>query len=534
MTVKSKVTEVQIYRNGATVKREGTAHLSQGRNTVFIEGMCKSAIKDSFSIKFPVGIKALNIQIVGIEETKEENLLSKELKRKLEEVNYKIETCELMMQLRKDNGNFSGRSEISVEAQEQYMKELPEQLLELRKQIVSLNEEKEKIEKEIEDAVLIEENPLVMVELESNEEGEFPFLFQFQTSSAGWNPKYEVHFDGNDKPLEVNMKADIKQSTKEDWKQVKVTLYTGNPSGNQSLPDIYSEELSIYEPAPQMGMNAFMGMNMAMAGAAQASAMNMGMAAAQASTPVMEMAKVATAAATVSQEETMTAFELPDLRDVLSDADGNIANLQEFFVEAKYNVLSVPYSKDKCFMTASVKAEEWPLPKAVASVYLKDTYAGVVSVDPDSGKEEFTISLGQDERINVIRKEMLEKTKDVFLKNQKKRSHEYVIKITNKAAESVDVLIKDYVPVSTDKTIVVETNELSGGKVDENNGTVEWNISIDGKSTKELKLAYDVIWPKDKQIRRNKKVISSSKKFCKTCGIEVFGKFCPECGGIPE
>ncbi|HBE10218.1 MAG TPA: hypothetical protein DCY81_06760 [Lachnospiraceae bacterium] len=34
------------------------------------------------------------------------------------------------------------------------------------------------------------------------------------------------------------MKAQIRQSSGEDWKQVKVTLYTGNPSVSNALPEI--------------------------------------------------------------------------------------------------------------------------------------------------------------------------------------------------------------------------------------------------------------------------------------------------------
>ena len=220
-------------------------------------------------------------------------------------------------------------------------------------------------------------------------------------------------------------------------------------------------------------------------------------------TAMMNMAMAQTAAASVSEEETMTAFELPDLRDLLSDTEGNIADLQSFKVDAKYNSLCIPCVKDTSFLTATITSADWPLPAANASIYLKEVFAGNVYVNPDSEEETFILSLGQDERLNVIRKELPCKTQDVFLKNQKKKSHEYLIKITNKSSESIKVLLKDSIPVSTDKTIAVDASELSGGTINEENGVINWEISVAGHSSEEIKLAYTITWPKDKQLSRS-------------------------------
>lgn len=217
---------------------------------------------------------------------------------------------------------------------------------------------------------------------------------------------------------------------------------------------------------------------------------------------MMNMEMMKTAEATVSEEETMTAFELPDLRDLLSDTDGNIASLQSFKVDAKYNSLCIPCVKDSSFLTATIKSADWPLPAAYADIYLKEVFAGNIYVNPDTEEETFVLSLGQDERLNVIRKELPVKTQDVFLKNQRKKSHEYVIKVNNKSAEAAKVLIKDSIPVSTDKTIVVDVTELSKGVLNEETGAVEWELEIAGKASEEIKLAYTITWPKDKKITR--------------------------------
>ena len=126
-------------------------------------------------------------------------------------------------------------------------------------------------------------------------------------------------------------------------------------------------------------------------------------------------------------------------------------------------------------------------------------------------------------------------TQDVFLKNQKKKSHEYAIKITNKSSESIKVLLKDTIPASTDKTITVDATELSGGVINEENGVIDWEVEVAGKSSEEIKLAYTITWPKDKQINRSTDYVpvAGSKK-CPSCGASVTGKFCPVCGALAK
>ena len=54
MVVKSKATEVSVYRNSVSVTRVGSVSLPAGRSTIFIQGMSKTAKSDSFSVKFPM------------------------------------------------------------------------------------------------------------------------------------------------------------------------------------------------------------------------------------------------------------------------------------------------------------------------------------------------------------------------------------------------------------------------------------------------------------------------------------------------
>ena len=543
MITKTEVREVSIYRRSATVIRAGVAALEAGRNLVYIAGMTNTADSGSFILKFPPAVKAVNMQIVGRDDVDlAEEKESEKIREKITEQAYRINTCNYMSELWKTNGNFSARTDVSIAAQEEYMKKLPEELSRLHEDLKELTKTQDLLAKELEEVEKEESKPLIMAELITENAMEAPFLLQYQENSASWAPKYEVRFAGTNQPLAVSMKAKINQTSKEDWKQVKVTLFTGNPVSTETIPDLKSLQLSFYEPQPKpvaAPMNAFMGMGMAAQMAAGANAM-MASAAAMpmdAMGQMKMMASLQTEEAAVSEEESMTAFELPSLRDILSDTSGNLADLKNFTVEAKYHVLCIPRLSDKSYMTAEIVAADWPLPPARASVYLKDTLAGEFYVDSDAGTDTFTLSLGNDERIKVSRTELPSRTQEALIKNQKKTQYAFRISLMNNSSEAVGVKILDQIPVSTEKTIVVETSELSKAALNEESGELSWELSAESKKEIVLNVAYSVAWPKDKKLTSKRTNItnksSSEKKTCPTCGYTgVTGKFCPECGGV--
>ena len=500
MIAKSTVKEVQVYRNSASVIRTGEVELKAGRNIIYVGGMTLTSKQEDFVLSFPENVKATNIQIIKIDDIDDfGERESEKIQKNIDEIDYQIETSKLLIDLRKTNGDFSKRTDVSVEAQEQYMVALPARLLELHKQIGDLEEEREKLVEDQEDAVKEENKPLIMAEIFSETDGKIPFTLRYQETTGKWKPKYEVRYKSNEEPLEVSMKAQITQNSDEDWKQVKVTLYSGNPAVFHGLPELDPVHVSIFVDQPVYRGRA--------KGNARMCESSMIMDEdvcpediCEEEAPVLNMAPVKMQEAEVQEEETMSAFILPDLKDILNGTDGNIVVLQSFKVPANYQLLSIPRVDTKSFLTAEINESDWPLPAAYASVYIKDLFAGDIYVDPDTDIDKFSLSLGQDERITVVREELPRKTQEALLKNQRKQVRTSRIKLINNSKETVKVLLKDQIPVSTDKAVTVDVIKLSEGVLNEEKGEVSWELMAEPKNAIELELSYSLAWPKDKRL----------------------------------
>ena len=62
--------------------------------------------------------------------------------------------------------------------------------------------------------------------------------------NAGWTPGYDVRVKDIDHPLSLIYKAKVYQSTGEDWKDVQLTLSTGNPSISNQKPELIAYQLT--------------------------------------------------------------------------------------------------------------------------------------------------------------------------------------------------------------------------------------------------------------------------------------------------
>src|SRR5690606_18534076 len=76
----------------------------------------------------------------------------------------------------------------------------------------------------------------VVVRVDVQTAGNFPFALSYLTQNAGWYPSYDVRAKSISEPIQLVYKANIQQDTKMDWANVKLTLSTANPNASGVAP----------------------------------------------------------------------------------------------------------------------------------------------------------------------------------------------------------------------------------------------------------------------------------------------------------
>ena len=521
LKIETKISDVSIFRNGAEVIRKGSVELEEGKQTLQLLGLSSSALNDTVRIFSKEGISCSNIRFNDNDD--EDDKESDRIKEQIEIENKKIESINLQISLWQNNGDFSSHNAIDVNEVESYIEKLPGRIEKLYEQIFEINKKIRQLQKKLEEVSRKEDNPNAIVDVYCEKAGAYPIELRYHDSNPSWSPTYEVTTDGKSS-LELLMKARINQNTNEDWKDVNVSLFTGNPSSNYTLPVIRPTYLNI-----RTNQNLFKA-----AGRASANMM-MGMAAASAESMVMmdeEAApmRMAMNTATVKNDETMSEYILPDKKDIFRNED-TMADLEHYDLKAEFKIVAVAKKDPHAYLVATIKSGELPIKEAVnAGIYLKGVYTGDVYLDPDMTDEDFDISLGREERIFVRYKLASKKNSNVLLKGQKCSEYVYETTVTNKTGNKVEVLLKDQLPVSQDKTITVEKIDLGGFKLDEETGLMNKTVAIEDNESVTVRVSYKVSWPKDKDIQES----ASRTKICPSCGASATGKFCPVCGSPVE
>ena len=518
------ITEARVYRNCAVVRRKAAVELLAGDNDVILSGISDTADPDSLRLFFSSGVVGKDMRILPFAEAVE-RLPSADVTEEIAELQNRIHTLKTVEDLWISNGNFTNREGWSAENVEGFLGALPAHLEKLReqkrgicRQIEALEEKKRALEQK-------EMFRVVKLVLSAPDACEAVFEMEYFDTAAHWTNTYEIHTTSDSDSISAISRARIVQNTGEDWQNVRLTLYTGNPVAGMEIPELKKLNLGFRPEMPAMSMARsaqFVG-----AGAAPMPMMSMMADMSAPNRMVMEESEEVDA-------DTMTGYVLPGMRTVVSGTDGTMADLKTDTIPADKRIVCVPKLDNSAYLAAMVKTADWTLKPAKAKIYLNENYCGELFVSPDPAKEIFMLSLGRDERIGVSRTELRSKTEDVMLKGQKRQISEYAIIIRNNQDKPLTVLVWDQIPVSVEKQIVVDHVSVDGASVDETTGKLNWNLTIPGKEVEEKRLSYTVTYPKDKAIRETRTSAAGGLKACPNCGAYAEGKFCPVCGSRME
>lgn len=398
------------------------------------------------------------------------------------------------------NGNGASVAEL-MKLAEYYKK----QQVELRNSIAVLQEKEteqqegiRKLERQMKE---MSEDPnasggQLVLQLMSENGGPVDLALSYITPAARWGVYYDLKATNTSSPLKLLYKANVVQNTGVDWKKVKLTLSTGNPSQSGTAPVLnawflsYLSDIRIRAAKEIVFQNRMQSMESrtAMAPAPPPVAMD-------------SMASGIDAYTSQNENQLSATFDIDIPYDVASNNKQHSVTLKEFSLPASYKYYAVPKADPDAFLMAEITDyEKLSLLPGEANIIFEDMYVGKSFIDPNATTDTLNLSVGRDKKVIVKREKIADMSGVKFLGNQKRQTFTYEVRVRNAKKEPVNILLKDQYPVTTDKSMEVELLESDGAAVNTETGVLTWKLSLAPGETKKVRLSYSVKYPKDKRI----------------------------------
>ena len=500
----SKIEKVTVFLSGASVVRSAKVAVSSGKteirfnrispdldvNSVQVKSEGDVAIQSVTHEKDFLEAKPSIAEITKLENQRETIQDKITLDKSLLTV-YKREE-EMLIKNQLIVGQNTGLKAVdlkeSVDFQRLRMTEVLAKQLELDKTIKKTEIEALKITNQITQITgnRGEETSVIVVTVLSNNLTNVNFTLSYFVTNTNWTPSYDLRVKDILKPLNLTFKANINQNSGEDWKDVKLSLSTGEPQNQGNAPVLNTWYI---EPVPQVRATRFV---------APEIKYDSEISKPQANAKVAFDDVVVTGYGTVqtNYQQTAKSFELPQLYTIKDGSKNFQVELKPLEIPATYEYYVAPkYDKD-AFLTAKiVDWEQYDLIAGTMKLYFEDTYLGDTYLNVNN-QDTLSISLGRDKGVVVSRNKMTDFREKQSLGNNKVDSRGYEITVRNTKRQAINLTVEDQFPISKAKEIEVNDQEANEAEINKETGKITWRLKLEPNKEKKLKHKFTVKSPK--------------------------------------
>ncbi len=326
----------------------------------------------------------------------------------------------------------------------------------------------------------------------------------YAVRSARWVPLYDARLDTGTKDrkpqLELVRRAEVTQSTGEDWSNVALGVSTTRIARGGSAPELNSLVVQ-YPQAPRPPA-----LGAASEPARPAPAMR------QVQSP--PMAKAADAAQRADEQQAIAeigdfqaTFKIPGRVSLLASEGAKSLRIATTTVAVDLAVRAAPVVDPTAFLEASFKqAEDTALLPGKVAIYRDGVFVGRGRIAASAKDETVRIGFGADDRVRIERAVLKRNEGSAGLLVTTSKTDERAFKTTIRNGHDfpIRIAIEDQLPVSENEEISVEmlpsTTPPTATNIRDKRGVLEWAFEAKPGEAKDVNFAWRVRWPKDKGI----------------------------------
>jgi uncharacterized protein (TIGR02231 family) len=510
IVVSPNLSNVKVFLKGAELSHAAKMNLEKGLNEVVFTGLASKIEDGSIYVSGKGDAVIMSVvQRFDYMRPVEKTPQIKDLEASLDALNRSlslnqigIDALKTEIDLLAANKRISGKGKGVLLTDLQKMAEYyTKRHSEINGRILDLSLNAKKIQKEI-DKVKNQLNEFsarikkttneVVISVLSKTGGIAELTLSYFIPDAGWQLSYDIRVAGINSPANLTSKADVRQQSGIDWKNVEVVLSTRNPSLSNEKPEISTWFIDFPRPILYSKKREY--------------------AAKSAATPMLEEFDAIQSTAPQEVETMADYFDVnakqlsvefkPQIKySIPADGKPHYVALQEFSVPAGFEYYAAPKRDGNAFLVAGLT--DWAgynLLAGQSNIYFENSFIGQAYINPESAKDKLSISLGRDQNLSVSRESLKDFSEEKLLSSDLERTFAFEIKVKNNKKIAVKIMIEDQIPVSKNKDITVKLVESSGAELNSENGKLKWLVDVEAGKSVSKKLVYSIRHPKDKKI----------------------------------
>ncbi len=516
-TLASNIKSVTVFLNRAQVLNTADVMLNAGTTELTFEGLSTKIIKQSIQVSGKGSFTILSVkhQINYLKNVSQNNAKITALNDSLEFFNDKIKLINIQLtnarreeELILSNKVIGGDAGLTAQKLKDMadlyrvrLNETQTLIYQLDKNTVTFSKKITKINAQIQELSRNSNKPSseIVVVVTTASPTQANFELNYIVPDAGWNPIYDLRAKDAQSPMQLTYKANVYQNTGIDWKNVKITLSTGNPSESGVKPELSVAYVGFYNP--QLAQVAITS-NRGMSNESRNYNADLKMKKESAKSDDQEDEKLqdALTVANTTQINTntfATEFDIAMPYSIPSDNKPQLVDVKNYEIKTHYTYASVPRMDFDAFLMAKLTDwEQYNLLPGQANVYFEGTFVGETYLNTQNTKDTLAISLGRDKKIVIKRVKTKDLSSKKFIGTNVKEEISFDINIRNTKKTEITLTIEDRIPVPKESSIEVELIDAKDASYDKNTGKLTWKITLKPNEARKLSFKYSIKYPK--------------------------------------
>ena len=335
----------------------------------------------------------------------------------------------------------------------------------------------------------------------------------YTVRGARWLPIYDARLDTGTrerKPaLDLVRRAEIVQSTGEDWPDVELAVSTVRTAKGGSAPEL-RPLIVRYQTPPRLGeaLRAPAAAQFAPALAPpppQSAAEERNATVRQREPKAADIAAVEQEAA-ADTDGFQAVYRIPGRVSIAANEGAKSFRISSATITPELLVRAVPALDATAFLEASFKhQEDAPLLPGRVAIYRDGIFVGRGQMPMTSKEENVRLGFGADDKVKVARSTVRQTEGATgIISSAKVERREFKTAVRNGHDAPIKVVVEDQIPVSEIDDVKVEllptTTPPTERDVRNRRGVLAWSFDAAPGEAKEIKIAWRFRWPADKTV----------------------------------